>query len=227
MQILLITDDLRVAEFLVRGLRAEARYVVHAPCPRTGMQQLNDDPFDLVLLGLAAVGETGPGFCRSMRSSGITTPVLVLSSQDAATEGVRLLRAGADDYLAQPFDFDELLARIDALVRRASRFRADGRIRTAALRVGPILHDPETLTTFVDGQSIEMSTREREMLSLFLSSPGRVCTRERILSTVWGLNKDPLTNVVDVYVSKLRRKLGPHAGLLKTLRGAGYRLDPG
>lgn len=226
MQILLVNDDIRVAEFLIRGLRAEARYVVRAPAAGGGIEALASGAFDLVLLGDTIGGVAGHAFCRHLRLRGYTTPILMLSTPEDPDAAVELLRAGADDYLPQPFDFNVLLARIDALVRRACRFDAATGLAKKVLQVGPIMLNAESLMTFVDEQPIEMSAREREMLALFLSKPGRVFSRERILNAVWGLSEDPLTNVVDVYVSKLRRKLGPHAGLLKTVRGAGYRLDP-
>ncbi|MEO1315466.1 MAG: response regulator transcription factor [Pseudomonadota bacterium] len=226
MQILLVNDDIRVAEFLIRGLRAEARYVVRAPGAGDGIEALASGAFDLVLLGDTVGGVAGHAFCRQLRLRGYTTPILMLSTPEDPDAAVELLRAGADDYLPQPLDFNVLLARIDALVRRACRLDAANGLAAKVLQVGPIVLNAESLMTFVDEQPIEMSAREREMLALFLSKPGRVFSRERILNAVWGLSEDPLTNVVDVYVSKLRRKLGPHAGLLKTVRGAGYRLDP-
>ena len=149
-------------------------------------------------------------------------PILILSALDALDERVEGLRIGADDYMVKPFEFDELIARVEALARRSSSY-AEVEPETV-LRVGTITLDLESLDVTFDGELLDLTAKEREILKLFLSKPGRVFSRERILNSVWGANEDPLTNIVDVYVGRLRRKLGDQGGKLQTVRGAGYRL---
>ena len=222
MNVLLVEDEARVADFVLRGLRAEGWTVTHASDGETGLELARQDRFDVIVLDLMLPGLPGPDFCRKLRARRDFTPILILSALDALDERVEGLRIGADDYMVKPFEFDELIARIEALARRSTQF-AEAAPETV-LRAGAIALDLDTLEATVEGEPLDLTAKEREILKLFLSRPGRVFSRERILNSVWGASEDPLTNIVDVYVGRLRRKLGPQGDKLQTVRGAGYKL---
>ncbi len=222
MNVLLVEDEARVADFVLRGLRAEGWTVTHAPDGETGLELARQDRFDVIVLDLMLPGLPGQDFCRKLRARRDYTPILILSALDALDERVEGLRIGADDYMVKPFEFDELIARVEALARRSGRF-VEAAPETV-LSAGAIALDLDTLETTVEGEPLDLTAKEREILKLFLSKPGRVFSRERILNSVWGASEDPLTNIVDVYVGRLRRKLGPQGDKLQTVRGAGYKL---
>ena len=146
----------------------------------------------------------------------------MLTALDSPEEKVDGLKMGADDYLAKPFDFDELIARIEALHRRATGYACDA--SENVITFGNLTFDRSSLQVRVAGNEIDLSKKERDLLLLFLTNKERVLSRERILNSVWGLNADPLTNVVDVYVGRLRRKIGTEGERIVTLRNVGYRL---
>ncbi|MCG8359246.1 MAG: response regulator transcription factor [Kiloniellales bacterium] len=222
MNVLLIEDEARVADFILRGLRGEGWMVTHAPDAETAQELAVQERFDVIVLDLMLPGLPGQAFCRKLRARRDFTPILILSALDALDERVEGLRIGADDYMVKPFEFDELIARVEALARRSSCY-AEPEPATV-LRAGAISLNLESLEATVDGELLDLTAKEREILKLFLSKPGRVFSRERILNSVWGASEDPLTNIVDVYVGRLRRKLGEEGGKLQTVRGAGYRL---
>lgn len=222
MNILLIEDEVRVADFIRRGLAAEGWSIDHATDGEAGLEHAGDEAYDIILLDLMLPGIQGQDVCRKLRARKNTTPILMLTALDAAEEKVEGLRMGADDYLPKPFDFDELVARIEALRRRATGYASTG--AGSALRVGEIAFDRASMQMRVNGHEIELSKKERDLLVLFMSNTGRVLSRERILNTVWGMNEDPLTNVVDVYVGRIRRKLGVEGARIVTLRNVGYRM---
>jgi len=223
MNVLVVEDDVRVADFLLRGLRAEGYGVQLA---RTGPEGLalarTGDPA-LLLLDLMLPGMSGLELCQTLRAEGRHVPVLMLTAMSNLEDKVNGLRLGADDYLTKPFAFEELLARIEALLRRGREQRP----RASSLQVADLLLDRERMQVTRAGQSIVLTAKELAFLELLMSAPGRVYSRERILSNVWGTNEDPLTNVVDVYVRRLRSKIdeGHSIALIKTVRGLGYRLD--
>lgn len=223
MNILVVEDEQRVADFLCRGLRAEGWTVEHAPDGETALELLAAHGFDVLLLDLMLPNIQGQEVCRRLRARHNGVPILMLSALDTVGDRIDGLRLGADDYLAKPFDFDELVARVEALHRRANGHAAlkDARI----LQVGPLSFDRESFEARNGDDALELSGKERGIFVLFLSNPGRVLSRERILNTVWGMGADPLTNVVDVYVGRLRRKLGEEGARITTLRNVGYRLD--
>ena len=224
MNILVVEDEVRVADFIQRGLRSEGWTVTAAPDGETALDLIEGENFDVVVLDLMLPGISGQDVCRRMRARNNFTPVLMLTALGKTDDRVAGLRIGADDYLAKPFDFDELLARIDALVRRASEFQhADAPAHTLA--VGQLTFDLRSLEIKCSDKVIELSAKEREILKFLMSNPGKVYSRERILNALWSLNEDPLTNVVDVYLSRLRKKLGSCGECLQTVRGAGYRLS--
>ncbi len=222
MNVLVVEDEVRVADFVIRGLRAEGWSVTHAPDSDRALDMVEQDRFDVIVLDLMLPGTPGQDFCRILRARQDTTPILILSALDALDERVEGLKIGADDYLVKPFEFDELIARIEALARRSNRFNEVE--DKAVLKAGSIALDLDSLDAIVDGEILELTATEREILKLFLTRPGRVFSRERILNSVWGASADPLTNIVDVYVGRLRRKLGRQSDKLQTVRGAGYRL---
>ncbi len=222
MNILLVEDEVRVADFIRRGLSAEGWFVEHAPDGETGLELLVGGSYDVVLLDLMLPGISGQDLCRKLRARGNRTPILMLSALDATEERVAGLQLGADDYLPKPFDFDELVARVQALHRRATGYGAPA---AEVVDGGGIVFDKLAHVTTVNGEVVELSSKEQAVLLLFLTSRGRVFSRERILNTVWGVNEDPITNVVDVYISRLRRKLKGHGHRITTLRNVGYRFD--
>jgi len=222
--ILIVEDDARVGDFLLRGLRAEGYRVELARTGLEGLAMARGAPSDaLLILDLMLPGLSGLELCQTLRAEGRQMPVLMLSALSNTEDKVNGLRLGADDYLTKPFAFEELLARIEALLRRGREQRP----RASTLQVADLVLDLERMQASRAGQSIPLTARELAFLELLMSAPGRVYSRERILSNVWGTNEDPLTNVVDVYVRRLRAKIddGHPLSLSKTVRGFGYRLD--
>jgi DNA-binding response OmpR family regulator len=223
MNLLIVEDDPRVADFLARGLRAEGYQVTVARSGPEGLEFGRTQSFDVILLDLMLPGLSGLGVCQALRARQVLTPILMLTALDATEDKIKGLRLGADDYLTKPFDVDELLARIEALMRRNRGFA----VSTQQLTVGDLTFDRETLTVRRGERLIELTARELALLELLMSSPGKVFSRERILNRVWGYAEDPLTNVVDVYIRRLRSKIDEDGAppLIKTLRGIGYKLD--
>ncbi|MDP3230612.1 MAG: response regulator transcription factor [Acidovorax sp.] len=222
--ILVVEDDGRVADFLARGLKAEGYRVELARTGPEGLTMAREaEPGVLLILDLMLPGLSGLELCQTLRAEGRQMPMLILSALSNTEDKINGLRLGADDYLTKPFAFEELLARIEALLRRGR----EQRTRASTLQVADLSLDLERMQASRAGQPIVLTARELAFLELLMSAPGRVYSRERILSNVWGTNEDPLTNVVDVYVRRLRTKIdeGHGLALIKTVRGFGYRLD--
>jgi DNA-binding response OmpR family regulator len=234
MNILIVEDDHRVADFLERGLRAEGYRVRVSRDGPTGLTSARDldaelktlDQPGVILLDLMLPLMSGIEVCQTLRASGVMTPILMLTALGGVEDRISGLRMGADDYLVKPFDFEELLARIEALMRRSRDVRA---APDRKLVVGDLSLDRATLRVASGEREIVLTARELALLELFMSAPGRVFSRERILSNVWGVDEDPLTNVVDVYIRRLRGKVdeGQRASRITTIRGLGYRLEAG
>ena len=232
MNILLVEDDTRIADFLSRGLRAEGHQVQRAANGRDGLALAQDaarqaqpgDTPTVLVLDLMLPGMNGMEICQTLRAAGVTTPILMLTALGSLEDRVAGLRMGADDYLCKPFEFEELLARLEALARRTRPLQP---ARTPRLQVGDLVLDRESMKAERDGQPLNMTARELALLELLMSAPGRLFSRERILASVWGHNEDPLTNVVDVYIRRLRSKIddGRETALIHTVRGLGYRLE--
>lgn len=220
MNLLLVEDETRLADFLRRGLKAEGWTVEHAPDGEAALQAMSTGQYDVLLLDLMLPGISGQEVCRRLRARGNRTPILMLTALDGTEACVAGLRMGADDYMTKPFDFEELLARIEALHRRQGDRAPDDVGHDSGIRF-----DAEGLRVFVDGSEVDLSVKERDVMVLFLANPDRALSRERILNAVWGIQEDPLTNVVDVYIGRLRRKIAPYGTRIVTLRGAGYRYD--
>ena len=222
MNILLVEDETRVADFIRRGLAAEGWSVDHASDGEDALEFAAQNSYDVILLDLMLPGIQGQDVCRKLRARKTKTPIMMLTALDSPEEKVEGLKVGADDYLTKPFDFDELVARIEALHRRANGYASE--VGETILSSGNVSFDRSSLEVKVGEEVVEFSKKERDLLLMFLTSNGRVLSRERILNTVWGLNEDPLTNVVDVYVGRLRRKLGSEGERIVTLRNVGYRM---
>lgn len=232
MNILICEDDPRIADFLERGLRAEGHRIQVA---RTGPEGLamaldaermraQEGITTILLLDVMLPGMSGLDVCQTLRASQAQIPILMLTALGTLEERVAGLRLGADDYLVKPFEFEELLARLEALARRSGESPQKLESR---LRVGDLELDRNTMRVTRGGRAITLTARELALLELMMSAPGRLFSRERILANVWGSNEDPLTNVVDVYVRRLRSKIddGHDKPLIHTLRGLGYRLE--
>jgi two-component system, OmpR family, response regulator len=224
MNILIVEDEPRVADFVRRGLRAEGWVADHVCSAEDAMTFLRDTTYDIVLLDIMLPGMSGEELCRHLRASRNDVPILMLSALGSTEDRVAGLRIGADDYLTKPFDFDELIARIESLHRRKTRSTAPQADRT--LRVGQLCFDAVSMRVTLDDHELDLSTKEREVLVMLMRNAGRVCARERLLNAVWGLEADPLTNVVDVTVSRLRRKMPRAEDMISTIRNYGYRLEP-
>jgi DNA-binding response OmpR family regulator len=227
--VLLVEDEARVADFVQRGLKAEGWSVSVAPTGESALLMIADACFDVIVLDLILPGISGQDVCRRLRAKKNRTPILMLSALADVEDRVAGLRMGADDYLPKPFDFDELMARIEALARRSGGFE-EAVATPEVLIAGALSFDTRSLEVRCGDTPISLTPKERDLLKLFLSGPRKIFSRERILSTLWGISEDPQTNVVDVYIGRLRRKLGPCGEPIETVRGAGYRYaenDPG
>ncbi|MFN3960760.1 MAG: response regulator transcription factor [Parvularculaceae bacterium] len=222
MTILIIEDDERVASFVRRGLEAEGYGVRWAKDGVSGLANAVAREHRLIILDVKLPGADGIALCQEARAQGVKAPVLMLTARDTLDDKVRGLNAGADDYLTKPFAFEELLARVNALVRRGGGFEE----RPVRVTVEDLTLDRETLRVRRGERTIGLTSTELSLLDLLMTKPGAVFSREKILSAVWGGSSDPLTNVVDVYIGKLRRKIDRRGEkpLIETVRGRGYRL---
>jgi len=223
MRILIVEDEVRIADFLQRGLRAEGHFPVVANDGEAGLALALEGDFDLLLLDMMLPGLHGRDVCQQLRMNKINTPLIILSAMDTLDDVIAGLRMGADDYMTKPFSFEELLARIETVMRRSSSVGNEAQL----LEVGSLTFDRESLRFSVAGEEIKMTAKELAIIELLMSHPGTLFSRERILSNVWGLNMDPLTNVVDVYIGKLRKKIDDENtdSMIETVRGLGYRLN--
>jgi two-component system OmpR family response regulator len=222
-KILLVEDDRETADYLVRGLSEESHNVEHCADGRDGLFRASDGSFDLIILDRMVPGLDGLGLLKALRAAGVATPVLILSALASVGDRIEGLESGSDDYLVKPFSFGELLARVNALLRRS-----EGRPAAPDLRisVGDIEIDPLARSVRRAGRRIDLKPREYSLLEYLARNEGRVVTRTMLLEQVWDYHFDPGTNVIDVHVSRLRRKLeeGFDRPILHTVRGAGYRL---
>ncbi len=221
MRILVVEDERKVASFIRQGLTEEGHTVEVAADGATALDLILDgSPYDLIVLDLMLPQMDGFAILKAARARRVLTPVLVLTARDSVVEKVRGLDLGADDYLTKPFAFDEFLARVRALLRRGAA--APGPV----LRVADLTLDPATREVRRGGRRIVLTAREHGLLEYLMRNPGRVLTRPMLAEHVWGLDFDPESNIVDVYVGYLRRKIdgAGEPRLLHTVRGAGYVL---
>ena len=214
-RILVAEDEARLASFLEKGLRGSGFATTIVADGNTASAIASDEDFDLMILDLGLPGKDGLEVLRDLRSSGKQLPVIVLTARGDADERVAGLELGADDYLAKPFHFEELVARIRV------RLRSGAAVEQTQLRIGDVVLDLRTRWASVGGETVELSAREFELLRTFMQHPNHALSREQLLARVWGYDYDPGSNVVDVYVGYLRRKLG--AERFETVRGIGYR----
>jgi DNA-binding response OmpR family regulator len=223
MRVLVVEDDAAIRSFLVRGLTEEGFAVDQAADSEEARFKAADPAYDLIVLDLMLPGVSGLTVLQDLRGRGRTVPVLVLTARDAVADRIRGLDSGADDYLVKPFALDELLARLRALLRRARRDF------NPVLRVGAVTLDRLGRVVQVNGVRVDLPAREFAILEYFLQHPGEVLSRTRIYEHVWNEQMDLLSNVIDVHVKEIRRKLA-RAGatdVLSTVRGVGYRLEGG
>ena len=213
MKILVVEDDVKVGPFLVRVLGEEG-YTVELCRTAAEATSLAKDAALVVLDRMLPDGD-GLTVCKSMRDAGLTIPVLVLTARGEVGDRVGGLDAGADDYLIKPFEIDELTARVRALLRRAS---AGHRLQIGALELDRVGH-----RAWLAGKSLSLTSKEYALLAWLMSKSDKPVSRVELLAQVWETENDPGSNLVEVHVSRLREKLGAHAGLIETVRGAGYR----
>src|SRR3954469_17567264 len=220
MDILVVEDETAIADFVQRGLEAEGYAVACAHDGDDGERQALGSKVDLVVLDLMLPGKDGLEVLSSIRRDKPTLPVIVLTARDAIEDRVQGLDNGATDYVTKPFAFDELTARIRAHLRRPTNGEP------TALEVANIHMDLLSREVLLGGEPVHLSSREFELLAYFMRHPNQVLSREQILSAVWGYDFDPGTNVVEVYVGYLRRKLATDGqpAPIETLRSVGYRL---
>jgi DNA-binding response OmpR family regulator len=216
-RILIVEDEERIASFVTKGLRASGFTTTAVADGETGYAYALTGGFDLVVLDIGLPGRDGFTVLRELREARVTTPVIVLTARDSVRDTVAGLEGGADDWMTKPFRFEELLARVRLRLRTAARAP-----EVTVLRSGPIGLDLRTRRARAGDRTVDLTSREFVLLELFLRHPGQVLSREQILSHVWGYDFDPGSNIVDVYVRALRKKLGARA--VETVRGMGYRL---
>jgi DNA-binding response OmpR family regulator len=222
MRVLIVEDDPAIVRFLERGLAAHGHQSITADNGHDGVIMAADESVDFVLLDIMLPGMDGQEVLRRIRARRPSVPVLMLTARDEVRDKVSALDGGADDYLTKPFDLDELLARMRALVRRADQPEA------SRIEMGDLKLDLRSHRVWRGRKSVELSSREFALLEYFVRHQGQVLSRQQILSAVWDYAFDPGSNVVDVYVSYLRNKLDRRGepSLISTVRGAGYRFEP-
>ena len=220
MRMLLVEDERSAARMIAKGLREHGYAVDLANNGAAALQQVGAADYDLVVLDVMLPAKSGLDVCRALRAQGHTMPILMLTARDAVPDRVAGFDAGADDYLTKPFHFDELLARVRALARRRAL-----PLLPEQLTCGRLCLNTRTREASVDGELIELTAREYALLEYLCRKDGAVVSREEIAEHVWDNRYDPCSNVIDVYVQRLRRKLdrAPES-FIRTRRGAGYQL---
>jgi len=218
MRVLLVEDEIKMARAVRRGLEQEGYGVDVFGDGDEALFQATEQDYDAIVLDVMLPGRDGFELCRTLREQGRWAPVLMLTARDAVEDRIRGLDVGADDYLVKPFAFGELLARLRALIRRGPQERP------TVLEVDDVTLDPAAHRVIRSEREVELSSREFALLEYLMRHPGEVVTRRRILEHVWDYNYDGLSNVVDVYVGYLRKKLERPFGrpFIRTIRGVGY-----
>jgi two-component system, OmpR family, copper resistance phosphate regulon response regulator CusR len=216
-RILIVEDEPRISSFLEKGLSASGFAPAVTDKGNDALLMAQTGEFDLVILDIGLPDKDGFEVLEELRRKDKRVPVIMLTARDSVSDTVQGLEGGADDYVPKPFRFEELLARIRA------RLREDRSPESTVLRVGDAALDLRTRRLTHSGRVVELSAREFALAEILFSHPGQVLTREQLLSNVWGYDYDPGSNIVDVYVGYLRKKLGGE--LIKTVRGVGYRLE--
>jgi DNA-binding response OmpR family regulator len=221
MRLLLVEDDSRIAHFVARGLQEQAYAVDVVANGDDALYQVEINDYDVIVLDVMIPGKDGFATCRGIRALGKRMPILMLTARDAVDDRIRGLDSGADDYLTKPFEFGELLARLRALLRRPRD------LRPSRILVGDLELDTATQTAKRGNRSISLTAKEYALLEFLARNANRVIGRSEIAEHVWDESFDPFSNLIEVYVNRLRRKLGEEDGkpLLQTRRGSGYILS--
>ena len=222
MRILLVEDDVRIARFIKKGLKENAYAVDVVEDGEEALYQTEVNDYDLIILDIMIPGKDGFEVCEEIRESSNNTPVLMLTARDTVEDRIHGLDTGADDYLTKPFEFGELLARMRALLRRPR-----GEMLPTKISIGELEIDTRSQTAKAKGEPITLTTKEYTLLQYFARNSNRVIGREEISEHVWNENFDPFSNLIEVYVNRLRQKINENVSSpsLKTRRGAGYILE--
>ena len=222
MRILVVEDDERISSFVKRGLEAEGYLVDLAQDGHEGIQK-GMDPYDVIILDLLLPGKNGHDVCQALRHEQIQTPIIVLTAKEALQDKLRVFDYGADDYLTKPFAFEELLARIKALLRRKPSYKES----VAELEVADLTLNRDSREVCRAGKAISLTRKEFDLLEFLMSNPDKALSRVSILDQVWGYHYDTLTNIVDVYIGYLRKKVDGSAKqkLIQTVRDFGYKIS--
>ena len=223
MRILLVEDDATHADFITKGLREVGHNLDHAKDGMDGLFLATEERYDVMIIDRMLPKLDGLSIIQTLRNTGNKTPALVLSSLSKVEERIKGLRAGGDDYLTKPFEFGELLARIEALARRASPEQTE----QTQLEVGELHMNLLTREVVREGQVIELQQKEYQLLEFLMRRPGQVVTRTMLLEGVWDFHFNPHTNLIDAQMSKLRLKIDKpfEKQLIKTIKGAGYKIS--
>jgi len=221
MRVLLVEDDIKIASFIIRGLRSAGYAVDHAPDGEEGLYLVLTQPYDIAIIDIMLPKRDGLSLIEHMRARKVNTPVMILSARDSVDDRVKGLETGGDDYLTKPFAFSELLARVQALIRRAG-----GITDPTRLSVGDMSVNLLTREVARGGRNIVLQPLEFSLLEYLMRNAGRIVSKTMIMEHVWDYNFDPQTNVVEVRISRLRDKIdkGFTNKLIHTIRGAGYVL---
>ena len=219
MKILIVEDEERLASFLFRGLKAEGYFCDVASDGEKALQACLSGDYELVILDRMLPKKDGMYVLTKIKEKKPETKVLMLTALDDTEDRILGLRSGADDYLGKPFDFEELLARIEALSRRFAQHAED------LLKSGDVVMDVDQRLVWKNNIVVKMTQMEFDLLRYFLTNQGKVLSREKILSRVWSNSEDPMTNIVDVYIRRIRVKLNDDGSFIETVRGVGYRVS--
>jgi two-component system copper resistance phosphate regulon response regulator CusR len=222
MRILLVEDDQRIARFIQKGLKENAYAVDLVNDGDDALYQVDVNNYDVIILDLMIPGKDGFAVCEEIRSGGNNIPILMLTARDTVEDRIQGLDIGADDYLTKPFEFGELLARLRALLRRPR-----GEMLPTKILIGELEIDTRSQSASANGEQIILTTKEYGLLQYFARNTNRVIGREEISEHVWNENFDPFSNLIEVYVNRLRQKINNSVSspALKTRRGAGYILE--
>ncbi len=221
MRILVVEDDKKVAAFLQKGLREEQYAVDVCRSGEDAVYEAQVNPYDVIILDIMLPGKDGFTICRELRENNVLTPILMLTAKDSLEDKILGLSEGADDYLTKPFSFEELLARIRALLRRSQDYK------TGLLKVADVELDPLRRTVQRGGTPITLSGKEYALLEYLLRNKGIILSQSKIIDHVWDRNYDGTSNLINVYINHLREKIDKDAEvkLIKTVRGQGYKID--
>ena len=221
MRILIVEDDRKVGGFLERGLREEQYAVDLCRDGEEAGYQARVNDYDVIILDIMLPGKDGFQICRELRRNNVLTPILMLTAKDALEDKITGLTGGADDYMTKPFSFEELLARIRALMRRSQDYK------TGWLRVGDLRLDPVSRRVSRGEKTIDLTGKEYALLEYLMRNKGRILTQTNILEHVWDRNYEGTSNIINVYLNRLRDKIDKDTGdpLIRTVRGHGYTID--